>query len=234
MPSACLLRLTPTFALATPVLKLSGPGECGAEDVVQLSAVVTRAGHVAIAPPATLRCSMAEAVAHWVRDDLAPAAAELGSPLAAIANFAAYECRGRNRIVGAKISEHGKANALDVRALKLANGKTFELTDISGREGTAGKGEGAAACARFTTVLGPASDGFHENHIHVDLAERRTGFACANGPCASPGTTFRCRASGRRKRRRARKPWRGSKSFTIRMIEQRPPTKRIAHGPARD
>ena len=31
----------------------------------------------------------------------------------------------------------------------------------------------ASACARFTTVLGPASDGFHENHVHVDLAERR-------------------------------------------------------------
>ena len=34
----------------------------------------------------------------------------------------------------------------------------------------------ASACVRFTTVLGPASDGFHENHIHVDLAERRSGY----------------------------------------------------------
>jgi len=25
-------------------------------------------------------------------------------------------------------------------------------------------------------VLGPASDGFHENHVHVDLAERRSGY----------------------------------------------------------
>jgi hypothetical protein len=24
-------------------------------------------------------------------------------------------------------------------------------------------------------VLGPGSDGFHEEHIHVDLAERRSG-----------------------------------------------------------
>ena len=34
----------------------------------------------------------------------------------------------------------------------------------------------ASACARFTTVLGPASDGFHEGHVHVDLAERRSGY----------------------------------------------------------
>ena len=25
-------------------------------------------------------------------------------------------------------------------------------------------------------MLGPASDGFHENHVHVDLAERRSGY----------------------------------------------------------
>jgi hypothetical protein len=31
-------------------------------------------------------------------------------------------------------------------------------------------------CARFSTVLGPGSDGYHENHIHVDLMERRSGY----------------------------------------------------------
>ena len=30
-------------------------------------------------------------------------------------------------------------------------------------------------CARFTTVLGPGSDGYHENHVHMDLAERASG-----------------------------------------------------------
>jgi hypothetical protein len=34
----------------------------------------------------------------------------------------------------------------------------------------------ASVCARFTTVLGPGSDGYHENHIHLDLAERRNGY----------------------------------------------------------
>jgi hypothetical protein len=32
------------------------------------------------------------------------------------------------------------------------------------------------ACARFTTVLGPGSDGYHEEHIHLDLAERSHGY----------------------------------------------------------
>jgi hypothetical protein len=33
-----------------------------------------------------------------------------------------------------------------------------------------------ATCARFSTVLGPGSDGEHENHIHVDMIERRNGY----------------------------------------------------------
>jgi hypothetical protein len=34
----------------------------------------------------------------------------------------------------------------------------------------------ASVCARFTTVLGPSSDWYHEDHIHLDLAERHNGY----------------------------------------------------------
>jgi hypothetical protein len=34
----------------------------------------------------------------------------------------------------------------------------------------------ASACARFSTVLGPGSDGYHEEHIHLDLAERHNNY----------------------------------------------------------
>src|SRR5205085_11095183 len=33
-----------------------------------------------------------------------------------------------------------------------------------------------AACARFPTVLGPGSDWYHEDHIHLDLMERRNNY----------------------------------------------------------
>jgi hypothetical protein len=33
-----------------------------------------------------------------------------------------------------------------------------------------------SVCTRFATVLGPGSDGFHEDHIHVDLAERHSSY----------------------------------------------------------
>jgi hypothetical protein len=32
------------------------------------------------------------------------------------------------------------------------------------------------ACARFSTVLGPGSDWYHEDHIHLDLTARRNNY----------------------------------------------------------
>ena len=91
-----------------PLPPINGPGECGGADMVRLEAVILPdKARVAISPPATLRCSMAEAVANWVREDVAPAALELGAPLRGIDNYASYDCRGRNNIPGAKLSEHG-------------------------------------------------------------------------------------------------------------------------------
>jgi len=73
------------------------------------------------------------------------------------------------------LSEHGRANALDVRAIKLANGKSIELTD---RTVSRDLRESFlhSVCARFMTVLGPGSDGYHEEHIHLDLMERRNNY----------------------------------------------------------
>ena len=44
----------------------------------------------------------AEAIAHWVREDVAPAVRALGAPLKGLDNYASYDCRGRNRVIGAK------------------------------------------------------------------------------------------------------------------------------------
>ena len=174
-PSACAIRLS-ELAAFTSQPALTGPGGCGAVDVVKLEAVtMPDRSRVAVVPPAMIRCPMAEAVALWVRQEVGPTALELGAALASIDNFDSYSCRGRSRIAGAKLSEHGKANALDVRAIRLANGKSYELTDPLVSK-TFRERLRAATCGRFTTVLGPGSDGYHENHIHMDLAERTRGY----------------------------------------------------------
>jgi hypothetical protein len=174
-PSACRLRLTGALAVAPSIPAIEGPGECGGTDLVRLEAVVlANKSRIAVAPPAILRCTLAEAIVQWVREDLAPAARALGGTPTSIDNYSSYDCRGRNRIAGAKLSEHGKANALDIRSIRLASGAVIELTDPQA-EKKFRENVRAKTCARFMTVLGPGSDGYHENHIHVDLAERASG-----------------------------------------------------------
>jgi hypothetical protein len=174
-PSACQLRLG-KVAVFQALGTLVGPGDCGAPDAVQLQVVILPdQTKVALTPPASLRCSMAEQIADWLRDDVAPTLADSGPPLRVLDNFDSYECRGRNRVRAAALSEHGRADALDVRGFRLADGREINLTDIGVAKDLRQKIR-ASACARFSTVLGPGSDGYHEEHIHLDLAERRNGY----------------------------------------------------------
>ena len=174
--SACRQALTAEIAIAPSIPDIHGPGGCGGEDLVRLEAIMLPdQRRVAVNPPATLRCAMASAVADWVRSDVVPIAAGLGSEPAALDNFDSFECRGRNRVAGAPLSEHGRANALDLRGIKLANGQTIALTD---RHEPREVRESVlhSVCARFPTVLGPGSDWYHEDHIHLDLMFRRNDY----------------------------------------------------------
>jgi hypothetical protein len=174
-PSDCDLRLG-KIAAFKQLPALIAPGECGAPDAVLLESVILPdQGRVAIAPPATLRCSMAEAVAQWIREDVVGAAAKLGAPPRELENMGSYECRGRNRVGGATLSEHGRANALDVRGFKLANKVTVVLADPKVPKDFRDAIR-ASACAHFSTVLGPGSDAEHAEHVHLDLIERRNNF----------------------------------------------------------
>jgi len=174
-PSPCDLRLA-QIAGVRPLARLIAPGECGAVDAVLLETVtLADRSKVVMAPPATLRCEMAEAVVHWLRDDVAPAAQKLGAPLRRLDNLGSYECRGRDRVRGATLSEHGRADALDVHGFRLANGKTIVLADPKAPKAFRDDVR-ESACARFSTVLGPGSDAEHAEHIHLDLEERRNNY----------------------------------------------------------
>ena len=93
---------------------------------------------------------------------------------------ASYACRGRNNARGAKMSEHGFGNAIDISAFTLESGrKVSVLADWNGDRDAKKflrqvRGE---ACGEFATVLGPGSDAHHRDHIHLDLQNRRSGNA---------------------------------------------------------
>ena len=174
-PSDCRKRLD-VIAAISPMPRLIGPGACGGGDMVQLDAVLIP-GHerVALKPAPVLRCVMAEQLAAWIRDEAAPRVAAAGTALRSVETYDDFDCRGRNRILGAKLSEHGKGNAVDLRTFTLADRQVIGLTDMTAPKDLR-EAIRASACARFTTVLGPGSDGYHEGHIHLDLAERSRGY----------------------------------------------------------
>ena len=86
-----------------------------------------------------------------------------------------YECRDRNRVSGERLSEHARANAIDVVGFGLRSGKSVLFTDRLAARDLQEKARNSA-CTRFPTVLGPGSDGYHEDHIHLDLLERKSGY----------------------------------------------------------
>ncbi|GLK73845.1 extensin family protein [Ancylobacter dichloromethanicus] len=182
VPTICPELSNEDLGVFTPVAVTATNTACTVDRGVSLSAVRMKDGRlVTLEPAATLRCEMAAAVARWLRDGVEPAVATLGAPLDKVLVAASQQCRPRNRVAGAKISEHGRGNAIDTRGYVLTDGRRFVI-------GTPAAGSAdqpmpvafqeslkASACADFTTILGPGSDGYHELHLHVDRAERRSG-----------------------------------------------------------
>lgn len=153
---------------------LGGPSVCGAGQPFEMSAAA--GGNVRLKPPALLRCPMIPQVDRWVVDVIEPAArATYGASVAEMTIVGSYSCRPMNNVLGARLSEHGHANALDVSAFTLTDG-----TRISVKRGWRGDQRARAflrtvhqgACTQFTTVLGPDYDRNHHDHFHVDLAYR--------------------------------------------------------------
>jgi hypothetical protein len=174
-PTECDMRIR-AIAVVEPLPRLIGPGACGGSDMLRLEAALRPDGaRIELKPAPVLRCEFAESVASWLRDEAAPRADKLGAALRAVETFDDFECRGRNRLSGAKLSEHGKGNAIDLRAFVLADRRVLALTDISVAKEFRDELRDSA-CHRFTTVLGPGADSQHESHIHLDLIERNQGY----------------------------------------------------------
>ncbi|MDP2356884.1 MAG: extensin family protein [Beijerinckiaceae bacterium] len=157
----------------------SKPGEknaCAIADGVTLRAVkLTDGKEVSLAGGVTVRCAFAASIAQWVREDVAPRVETDGHALQGLSGIGGLECRTRNHQPNAKISEHARGAALDVRALQTSAG-LIDLTKADAGTKALREDMRTSVCARFTTVLGPGSDPFHSDHIHVDMAERRGGY----------------------------------------------------------
>ena len=136
---------------------------------------------VELSQPAILNCSVTQPLHDWMNAVVQPAAqGAFGESVTAIGIAGSYSCRARNNKRGARMSEHGFGNAIDISSFTLADGRKITV-----KQGWRGDDDERAflreirkdACAEFMTVLGPGSDRQHGDHFHLDLASRHSGKA---------------------------------------------------------
>lgn len=156
---------------------------CGFENAVRLRSAAIRFG-----APLPLSCPMALSFAMWERHALQPVTqAHFGQRVAGIDNLGSYSCRNVNRGEGAaprapvtgagSRSRHATANALDVSAFTLANGKRISVQGQWQSEDVATPRSAEAlwlndvhtgACKYFKGVLGPDYNAVHRDHFHLE------------------------------------------------------------------
>jgi hypothetical protein len=148
-------------------------GTCGERSPLSVTGVLANGRMVALSSPATLNCAMASALPRWVETVDAYVAAREDARIASLDVGTSYFCRPRNNVDGADVSEHGFANALDVIGFTLEDGRKVgvEADWVPSQlwQGRLLRFAHGAACAGFTTVLGPQANALHEDHFHLDL-----------------------------------------------------------------
>ncbi|MFK7752644.1 MAG: extensin family protein [Sedimentitalea sp.] len=143
---------------------------CGIKDAVKIRAV----SGISLSQEALVNCRTANALKKWIEKGVEPAFR--GNPVVKLKVAAHYACRTRNNRPGAKISEHGKGNAIDISAFTLRDGKVLTVLNNWGNKAI--RKVHRAACGPFGTVLGPNADRYHKDHFHFDVARHRGGPYC--------------------------------------------------------
>jgi hypothetical protein len=144
----------------------NGCSAVGAVQLLDIGIPVTNLG--------AMTCPLARKFAVWTREGVQPAAARwLGSRVVRIESFGTYSCRPVNGVAGNRLSEHGRANAVDVGAFLLADGR--RITILSGWSGgdpgvrSFLRAVHDSGCRNFSVVLGPDANSYHLNHLHFDM-----------------------------------------------------------------
>jgi hypothetical protein len=126
--SECAMMLAGTGA----VYKMLDPireGRCGAPAPVELSSIGALTP-VKIHPPAKVTCGLAATLSAWMDFFVQPAARQhLDARVTQIRNVASYVCRNRYGSAGKPLSEHARANALDMAAFQIDSGQWITVLD---------------------------------------------------------------------------------------------------------
>lgn len=175
----CMADLKALGAHVEPIDRIDDDNGCGVDKPVRVDRLLPG---VALSPAADFRCETALQLARFVKQQVIPTA-EIGLPttgkLTSVNHASAYVCRKRNGASTGKISEHARGNAVDIGSLSFGR-ETVPMRIVKPEDSTMEdafqRAINATACLYFSTVLSPGSDAAHEDHMHLDVLERKGGY----------------------------------------------------------
>lgn len=139
---------------------------CGLRGTVRLTGGTPR-----LSEPAVVTCPLAVALAMWKHHGLnAAARTHLGSPVSRLEHWGTHVCR--NIAGSSRRSEHATANAIDIAAFVLEDGRRISVRrdwGESGPEAAFLKAARDGACEAFDVVLSPDYNAAHHDHLHLDM-----------------------------------------------------------------
>jgi len=119
----CAALLKGLDVVAVPEVPIREGPDCGAPAPMKLVSLGSNP-QVSFSPPPTVTCDMIAALHRWVQKDVQPLARRhLGAPVIRIETMSSYSCRNAYGRRDSRLSEHGKANALDLGAFVTAGGQ---------------------------------------------------------------------------------------------------------------
>jgi len=176
MPSSesyrmCAARLQAAQVRFDPLPNQDRGGGCTTIDTIRLLDIGTP-----VASLGPMTCPLAANFAAWVQYAVRPAARlYLRSEVVRVETFGTYACRdvrGTGGTIAGKRSEHAHANAVDISAFVLADGRRISLLGdwhAGGPSAQFLRVLHQSACKRFRTVLGPDYNAAHRDHFHFDM-----------------------------------------------------------------
>jgi len=162
-------------ALATAPLPVTprpnaGSAQCPLPDAVQ----VQSSPEVQLSGSFLASCPLAVGYALWERHVLQPLAQRhLGSAAVGVTHLGSYACRSVRG--STRQSEHATANAIDISAIGLADGRSITVErhwEDAGAAGSFLRDLHKQSCRIFSMALGPAYDAAHHTHFHFGMGGR--------------------------------------------------------------
>lgn len=171
----CLATLSATQANFTPLPDQYYGAGCSTLGTVRLASLRSDEASLGLSNLGPVTCPLASTFASWARFGVDRAAQQiLGSALVRIETMGSYNCR--NVAGSARRSAHATANAIDISAFVLADGRRISIRGDWDRSGPSERrflnAIHASACKRFGTVLSPAYNAAHQDHLHLELSGR--------------------------------------------------------------